>query len=179
MDGNFKTKKLTSWMLKSIEALNVTDITQDIHVDEFLEEFDLLRKEDVFMRSCLLFKDLVAYLEISKIRMDGINIFLSVDLISESNVFSGKPTSLTQVENLIDDYSIPEIILYKESNPNEIPLTELYRVPILIDYFSKSTPISIFYKEYRTFEDILNNGEFTRTIDVYYMPQSGAGSGVN
>jgi len=52
--------------------------------------------------------------------------------------FTGKPTSLAEVERLIDNYSIPEIILFRESNPNEVPLTEFYRVPILIDYFSKS-----------------------------------------
>ena len=169
MDGNFKTKKLKSWMLKSIAALKETGVTQDIHVDELLEGFEFLRKEEVFMQSCLLFKHLVDYLEISKINIDGINIFLSIDLTSESNEFTGKPTSLAEVERLIDNYSIPEIILYKDSNSNEIPLTEFYRVPILIDYFTKSTPICIFYKEYRTLEDILNSGEFTRTLDVYYM----------
>jgi hypothetical protein len=169
MRRDFKTKKLKSWMLKGIAALNDTGITQDIHVDELLEKFDQLKKGDVFMRSCLLFNYLVDYLEVSKINTDGINVFLSIDLISESNVFTGKPTSLAEVESLIDDYSIPEIVLHRDLNPNEIPLTEIYRVPILVDYFSMSTPISIFYKEYRAFEDVLNNGDFTRTIDVYYM----------
>jgi hypothetical protein len=156
-------------VLKSILALNETGIAQDIHVAELLKEFDIYRKEDAFMQSCLLFKYIVDYLETSKINTFEISIFLSIDLTSESNLFIGKPTSLAEVERLMDPYSIPEIIFYRDSNPSNVPLTEFYRVPILIDYFSNSTPISIFYKEYRTFEDILNNGEFTRTLDVYYM----------
>ncbi|MDN3580766.1 hypothetical protein [Mucilaginibacter flavus] len=169
MDGNFKTKKIKSWVLKSIIELNKTGITQDIHVDELLKEFDIYRRKDVFMQSCLLFKYIVNYLKVSETNTLDISIFLSVDLSSESNLFVGKPESLVEVEGLIDTYSIPEIIFFKDSSPNDISLAEFYRVPILIDYFSESTPISIFYKEYRSFEDILNDGNYTRTLDVYYM----------
>jgi acetyltransferase-like isoleucine patch superfamily enzyme len=106
MVGNFKIKKIKSWVLKSILALNETGIAQDIHVAELLKEFDIYRKEDAFMQSCLLFKYIVDYLETSKINTFEISIFLSIDLTSESNLFIGKPTSLAEVERLMDPFSI-------------------------------------------------------------------------
>ena len=71
---------------------------------------------------------------------------------------------------MIETFSVPEIIIYKDKNPYEIPLTELYRMPLFFDLEENNKHIQIFYKECRSLEDQVNNGDYMRDLSLIYMP---------
>jgi len=172
MDGILHNN-LRRWFRKAFAQLKLDGLAQDIHVDEFFSgDYEALSKNEVLYRSYQVFDCLIRYLINHNISIDNFGLFLSVDLVSESNVLQGMPNSLAETEALLDMFSIPEIILHHDTNPNKIPLVELYRVLILCMPYAVNNNIKIFYREIRTLQDHISNGDYIREINFIYSPES-------
>ena len=162
-------EKLENWFLGALSNLKIDDNAQDIHIDEIYGgKFKNLNKKEVFELSYSIFSSLCKYIHRNHIDISGNCLWLYIDLISELNVLAGKPESFEQILEQIDLYSPPEIILTNLYNSNEIPLTELYRVPIHLNHTNQNEHINIFYREYRSYEDMLKNNSYTRLIDICF-----------
>lgn len=170
MDGIFNLK-LRAWMVDAINRLTESGVAQDMHIDELFEvDFKTLSQKQSFENCCSIFKIVTKYAREMQLDLFEVGIFISIDLISESNIFMGLPASENEIIKSIDMDSIPEIIIYKETRSNQIPLVEFYRTPVLNGKFEDSHRIKMFYKEYRLLEDILNNNEYTREINITLCP---------
>ena len=69
----------------------------------------------------------------------------------------------------IDTFEMPEIILYKPYNTLDIPNNEFYRSPLPFKVEGLSKELNAFYKEYRNYDEMINNEPFTREINVVYL----------
>lgn len=168
MDG-ILNRKLSKWLMNAIKEVNSNGLTQEIHLDEiFGNSYKDFSKADILQNSYQVFIYLVRYIIKKKVNLFNANLFLSIDLESENNVLQGLPKSLVDLTLLVDTHSIPEIIIYIDLNPNEIPLTELYRVPVLLEPFVGNNSVTMFYKESRLIEECLSNSDYTREIDIVY-----------
>jgi len=165
--------KLRDWFQKAIAQIKFDGLSQDIHLDELIVgDYKALSRTEIFNWSYRVFENLIQYITVAKIDIFEFNLFLSFELESESNVFQGKPFSVSEIETSLDMFSVPEIILYHDVNPNIIPMVELYRTPLILDSFAENKNISVFYKEYRTLEEQISNSNYTRDINIVYKPDS-------
>jgi hypothetical protein len=164
MDGNFN---LEDWVVKAVENTKIDGITRDCHVSEIFH-YKTLGSENKLLNSFKVFDDTVKIL--SRIDTKEICIYLNIDLESNNNVLSEIPKSFEDFKLLLNPYTIPEIIVYKPFMPEIIALVELYRVPILSNIYNFQKNINIFYKEFRTENDIINNEKFNKELNIVYNP---------
>ena len=173
MDGIFNLR-LRAWMVDAINRVTESGVAQDMHIDELFEmDFKTLSQQQLFENCCSIGNMVDKYAREMQLDLPEVSIYISIDLISESNVFIGLPASENEIIKAIDVDSIPEIIIYKETRSNQIPLVEFYRTPVLYEKFEDSPQRTMFYKEYRSLEDILNNNEYTREINIILQPVVG------
>ena len=166
MDAIFSLK-FKSWMLNAVKTVKETGVAQDLHIDELFDtDFKKFTQEEIFTSCCSILKLAVDYSSAMEIDFTGINMYLSIDLVSENNSFIGRPVSEDDIVKAIDTYFIPEIIIYKEQKSPDVPLIELYRCPIFYGDFKPDSEIILFYKEYRELGDLLNNDEYKRELNI-------------
>jgi hypothetical protein len=162
---------IESWIEGALKSVRENDLTEDLHIDELINvDYNNLDKREILNHCFIVFNKLVNHIINHKIQLDSLGIFLSIDLISESNVFLGKPSSLKELTEIIDTYSIPEIIVYKDINSDSIPLNEFYRVPLSYETLNANKNIKVFYKEHRVIEGIGIDDVFTRELNLSYHP---------
>ena len=163
--------KLESWVVAASAKLIDDGITQDIHIDDLYEgDFEKLTNREVFECAYSIFISLIKFIEEYETGTSGFKFFLMINLIGESIHFAGKPISIENLVELIDRFSVPEIILYRELNSDETYYTEFYRVPIFVDFFKEPKKVGLIYKEFRSLEDMNDNNEYTREINFVYLP---------
>lgn len=164
MAGIFEINK---WMLNAISETQNDGITRDIHIRD--ANIPKVNKKNINKLNILysIFEDLVVI--INETNTDGIGVYMSIELISNSKLLQGLPNNTSELEDLInEDWIFSEIIVYKPFKHELISLVEFYRTPIFLSNSNKN--INVFYKEFRTQEEKLLDSFFTREINICYCP---------
>ncbi|MDJ1467025.1 hypothetical protein [Xanthocytophaga flava] len=173
MDGIVSRYKTREWLIKSITKVAASKDTCDIHIDELLgkEYYKTLKPKEV-LQTCCIFMDIIdELLQELDINLNGIGIYISISLTSEQSIFQGAPKNLSELEELVETYFVPEIIIYSIIQSEIIPLIEFYRVPIHFEVYNFRRKAMLLYKEYRDSQlAIINaNEEFTRSINIVFQ----------
>ena len=159
------------WFKNALNEVNSTGNSQDIHIDEFIgKKYKNLNNSEIFHYCISVIGSISNYISHNKIDIGDVELLLSIELVSESNLFSGKPKNLEAIEEMFEQHSVPEIILYKEVPSKAYPLNEFYRLPLNLPKYKIGKQIQVLYKEYRNHEDVLNNDLYTRELSLMHMP---------
>jgi hypothetical protein len=163
MDGIYN---LEDWIKLFTQKVSKDDIVATVHVDELRD----------YSQSKHLIKSLVDLLEemsliLEELDTSGISIYLSVDLLPKSINPSKFVNSLSWIEQEVMPRSVPEIIIYKPSDPEFIPLVELHRTPLDKENFGLKGHFNPFYKEDRSLMDIKDRIKLSRELLFIYEKQ--------
>jgi hypothetical protein len=169
MEITINEKRVEIWLRKAIKSVMTNGLSQDVHISEISNGKTANLNQEALFDHCLLISNLLSKILIKYNINKDIEIYLSVELICIGNIFHGKPNNLMDLMSSIDINSEPEIIIYKASQSTSTNLTELYRVPILINSNRVNRDIKIFYKEYRTFESLTKNEDYRRELMLIYQ----------
>jgi hypothetical protein len=165
MDGIYNLK---DWTKLSTQKVLEDDIVVTIHVDEL----------GGYSQSKHLIKSLVNLLEemssiLEELNTSSLSIYLSVDLLPRSINPSRFVNSPSWIEQEVMPRSVPEIIIYKPSDPELIPLTELHRTPLDKNSFGLKGRFNPFYKENRSLADIQDRVKLSRELlFIYERPRN-------
>lgn len=173
MDGNYLSNvsvdKIEKWVYNSISELINTGITQDIHLDSYMN-FSNFSKRDVILASLELFK--IFANAFSESQNSGFGLYLSIELREKGDKLGRAPKTFEQLCLDFEENSVPEIILYKPLAPVLLPQTEIYRRPLFFSGFDIFEGLLFFYKENRYYDRNCTDLDFTRELIV----MSSAGS---
>jgi hypothetical protein len=163
MDGIYNLKE---WTKFSIQKVLENDIVVAIHIDE-------LRG---YSQSKHSIKSLVNLLEemsviLEELNTSSLSIYLSVGLLPRSVNPSKFVSNVSWIEQEVIPRSVPEIIIYKPSGPELIPLVELHRTPLDKNSFGLKGHFNPFYKEDRSLADIQNRVKLSRELLFQYERQ--------
>jgi hypothetical protein len=162
MDGNFN---LENWLKTSIDSVKKNGITCDIHLDEF----DFFQNENGHRNvdfSINMFKNAIQLIDYEC--ANGIGIYLSIDLCSHPKL-GNSPKNLNNIYEQYDTNKIPEIIIYKPYKPEIPPQLQFYRVPL--SFIELECDLVAFYKEFRTLDEMNEDDDFSREINIVYTPR--------
>jgi hypothetical protein len=163
MDGIYNLK---DWTKFSIQKVLESDIAVTIHIDELKG----------YSQSKHLIKSLVNLLEemsviLEELNTSSLSIYLSVGLLPRSVNPSKFVINVSWIEQEVMPRSVPEIIIYKPSDPELIPLVELHRTPLDKNSFGLKGHFNPFYKEDRSLSDIKNRVKLSRELLFLYERQ--------
>lgn len=165
MDGIYNLK---DWTKLSTQKVLENDIVATIHIDE-------LRG---YTQSKHLIESLVNLLEemsliLEELNTSSLSIYLSVGLLARSVNPSRFVNSPSWIEREVMPRSVPEIIIYKPSDPELIPLVELHRTPLDKNSFGLKGHFNPFYKEDRSLVDLRHRVKLRRKLlFIYERPSS-------
>jgi protein-tyrosine phosphatase len=163
MAGIFNLEK---WLVNALAEAKKSGITQDIHISE-LDVVDKNTPIENIDFSISIFRKVTKILQ--DVDSEGIGVFLSIEL-QPSLLLGNIPNSIEEVAEQYNKSTVPEIIIYKPYNselPNKL---QFYRCPILLFNLNKEDKFMIFYKEYRTIDEMIDNEDFHRELNIVYMP---------
>lgn len=163
MDGNFN---LSNWLVAAVSESKKSGATSDIHIDEItaVEKNNSSQNIEVSM---FIFKYVVELL--SNIDVEGVGVFLSIELKPDS-VFGNAPKNIEEVVLQYDASTMPEIIVYKPFRPELPNKLQFYRCPLLFFDVKQEDKFSVFYKEYRTLDEVAEGEDFHRELNIEYIP---------
>lgn len=153
-----KIVELKEWVYKALQETCLNGTMRDAHIDQFAS-YRTNNKQETFKQACRITN---AVATISKnYNVEGVGVYLHLDLISNSKLLKGAPQNLTQLIELIDIYHIPEVVVYKMVNSVDVVLNEFYRVPIRFEISLLNDGLAVLYKEWRTHSE----EEFQREVN--------------
>lgn len=159
-------KKIEHWIKTSLNEITSIGDVKDIHINE-LFDFQFSKSEDFINYSIVVLKELSKIAE--QINLSNLRLDLTIELKESSN-FKGRPTSLKNIIDEVDIYSMPEILLYRPI-PNDnlsVNLMEVYRTPILFKIADDIGKFIVIYEEYKLYDDINQKGNYSRWITFVY-----------
>ena len=101
----------------------------------------------------------------------GVSVYLSVELLPKSINPSKFVNNPSWIEKEVMPRSVPQIIIYKPSDSESIPLVELHRTPLDKDKFDIRGDFNPFYKEDRSFADIKERVKLNRELLFIYQKE--------
>ncbi len=172
MDGIYQSdkmirRKIADWISESISQIHATGNAVDVHVDKFIDVSDL-SEVDLIKSSIELFNLFIK--PFSGSEHDTLSIYLNIELKEFGDRIKGAPNSFEGLCNEFDQFSMPEIILYKPAPLMYPSKVEIYRKPLFFEQLAQYPDISVFYKEDRFIEDGNEGSEFRREVNVIYTP---------
>jgi len=161
-----KKTEIKTWLSSAIDEVKTTGNACDIHVDEFISP-NINSSEDLFYDSLMIFNKICQVAVEFDIK--DLELYLHIDLKNNLNKLHGVYSNISELIESIDIGSMPEIILYKPVLPTTPPPIEFYRsiIPFKIKGIIDNKIIG-FYKEYRTYEELLDNENFYRELNFIY-----------
>jgi len=160
--------KIYQWIINSIENINKGDFTQSIHIDEFITKNELSSPNDILTHSIEIWNLFCE--NMNKIDLKEIQLFLQIGLEENEGQIQGVPMNEGGLVKSIDDLEMPEIFLYKPYDPFYIPMAEFYRSPLPFDVTRLNDKTKVFYKEYRSLDDLKVDEAFTRELNFVFYP---------
>ena len=160
MDGIYN---LNDWIILSTQQVLEDGTVATIHIDELRD----------YSRPEHLVKSLVNLLEkmsfiLEELNTSGLSIYLSVDLLPKSVNPLKFVNNLNWIEQEVMPRSVPEIIIYKPTGPEFIPLVELHRTPLDKENLGLKGHFNPFYKENRSLADIRDRIKLSRELLFIY-----------
>lgn len=158
-------KKIENWLIINVEKIQRGSYSESIHIDEFVN-FDSQETKIILDKTIEIANVIKGFCD--KNHYENVVVMLNIDLI-ETQTLNGVLRNEESLLDEIDIYGMPEIILYPKNNETSIPLVEFYRSPLPFKITNLDDSITVFYREYRTFEEIINNEDFTRNLDFSFQ----------
>lgn len=158
--------EILSWINNAIEKLDNNSLIESIHIDKFVN-FSEQSPQEILSQAIEVFNKFCEFIRDKDLK--DIQLFLQISLV-ESDEIQGVFKSRKELLENIDLFEMPEIFLYKPCDTHTIPDIEFYRSPIPFKIDELNAKSSVFYKEYRDNNEIINNEPFTREINVVYTP---------
>ena len=124
---------------------------------------------DYFNTSINIFNELNKDLEFFDIELSDLRIELQFELLSEENIIKGVNNSFQDLISSLDKNNPPEVIISKRKRDyvDYIPKIEYYMSPLpFIIESLKNNFYEYYYTEYRTFDELLNEEEYTRWFNI-------------
>jgi len=157
-------KKIEKWLIESVDNINNGSYSESVDIDEFIA-FDIQDAKKI-LEITIETANIIKEFSFNN-NLDNISITLFLEL-TESLVLNGVIKNEDIILKDIDLLCVPEIVIYKINDNNSIPLVEFYRSPLPFKINGLNDSISIFYKEYRRLEEMLNNEPYTRHLSFVF-----------
>jgi|GEM_PF-3768819 len=156
-----------TWIKKSLLVISQDGALCKLHIDEILPNIDFQNKKEIFSVCIEYFNKAVNLAsEISK----GIKIELHIELKSTSNYIQYTPKELSELLEHIDEYSMPELLLFEPTRNIILPKLERYMSPLPFS-LNLSENCYTNYTEYRTLDEMRDNEKFTRWFNLIYWKE--------
>lgn len=159
--------KVKEWLLDAIVKTDLEGIALDRHIDQF-ETYQSTNKTELFEKACSVI-NLIAFI-LTEEDTRNLGIYLHIDLISNSSTLSGAPRDIDELLELIDEHSIPEIVVYKPVESTDVPLNEFYRAPLPFKLLNLHPQLITLYKEYRSGFSTVE--EYQRELNIIFRVSS-------
>jgi len=155
-------KNIIEWYEESLFKINNNEEynVSDIHIDRVMKVNSKSRKE-MYEKAIQIWNELCSHINVKDLK----GKVLAMDIVLEEN--EGKLLGVMRTEDEIISgislHDMPEIMLYEASKTDKI-IGEYYNsaLPFKIDELNANTVVS--YQEYRSFEELLEEDEYTRFI---------------
>jgi hypothetical protein len=157
---------IAQWLLSVIPQVKISGESHDIHLDELVVNYPSGDKEQIFNICCQVINSAARILP--NIEHNGIGVFLVVSFV-DSDTFTGTPKNVVELVELIDTFSVPEIVVYLPDASTKIPLSEFYRSPLPFELTGLNDNLVALYKEYKLIEGYHPDCEFTRDLNIVYQ----------
>lgn len=96
-------------------------------------------------------------------------IDLQFELLNFGNSIRTVPKSIDSLINLLDESTMPEIIIYTPKKEIWRPKLEMYFCPIPFSIDAVRDDVHILYEEYRTMDEHESNEEFLSWLTLSYI----------
>jgi len=161
-------KGIVEWYKESLLEINSNSSVDvaDIHIDEILK-VDSKSKIDLYEKSIMIWNELCSNVDAKDLL--GKRLFMNLDIEDNDGMIKGVFRSLDKLISNVDLYGMPEILLCElNDNDNDQILCEYYKspLPFVIEGLNINTKVT--YHEYRRFEEMKDNEEYTRYISFNY-----------
>ncbi|GAB3806563.1 hypothetical protein GCM10028819_42170 [Spirosoma humi] len=159
--------KIEEWLLDAIVKTDLEGIALDRHIDQF-GIYQPTNKTELFEKACSVINLVASILTQEDTR--NLGIYLHIDLISDSTMLSGAPRSIDELLDLVEEHSIPEIVIYKPVESADVPLNEFYRTTLPFKLLNLHSQLIAIYKEYRSGFSI--SEEYQRELNIIFRVSS-------